>query len=178
VIRRWVPVLAVVVLLPLTIGITFQNEWGSYYQNRPSQPVDVAKGDRVEFGGTGWQVTEVSTTEASSASGEEIGLPAHTRLVTVTVQVSPDELIDGLSPYCMASLQEMAGDRVLRSWDDATFADIDYAPEEPLEWGCTPETTSLYEFGAWFVIPDDAGEQLSLSLEVSEQQPRYLRLAL
>ena len=176
--RRWVPVLAVLVLVPLTLGITFQNEWVSYYQSRPSQPVEVAAGEAIDFGGAGWQVSDVAETEASSELGEEIGLPAHTRLVTVTVEVTPGEPIDGLSPYCMATLQELDGDRVVRNWDDATFANIDYYPEDPVEWGCTTELTRPYTFEAWFVIPDDAGEQLSLSLEVSEQQPRYLRLAL
>ena len=178
VVRRWAPILAVVVLLPLTLGVTFQNDWVGFYATQPSQPVRVEPGEPVEFAGTTWQVTDVSRVTAASDEGAEIGLPDETLLLTVAVRVTPDELVDGLSPYCMATLQELDGDTVVRNWDEATFSPIDYSPDDPLEWGCDTELTSPYSFEAWFVVPDDVGEQLSLSLDVTGQRPQFLRLLL
>lgn len=178
VLKRALPVLAVAVLLPLTLGITFQNEWVGYNSSRPSQPVTVGAGESVEFAGAGWTVTDVSTVAASSDPGQEIGLPPRTQLVTVTVEVTPDELVDGESPSCTVSLQELDGAAVLRNWQDATFSDIDYSPEDPIEWGCSSDLTAPYSFEAWFVVPDDVGDEVSLSVEVTEELPRYLRFAL
>jgi hypothetical protein len=177
-VKRWVPALAVAVLLPLTLGVTFANEWGSYYTTRPSQPVEVAAGASADFAGTGWQVAQTRTVLASSAPGQAYGLPEGTQLVSVVVDVTPGTLVDGESPYCIATLQQRDGGAVVRNWSTAIFSGIDYFPEEPLQSGCSTEQTGPYSFEAWFVVPDDAGSELSLSLELVNELPRYLRLAL
>jgi len=177
--RNWVGLVAVVVLVPATLAVTFSAEWGRYYADRPSQPVPVAAGESIDFAGAGWQVLDSQRISGTSAEGVDARLPAGTDLVVVTVTVSPHELdADGKSPFCDLQLDEMRGDEVLRSWKDAIFSDIDYTGDPDLGSGCSSAETGDYTFETLFVVPSGASDELAVQLESVNELPRYLRFAL
>ena len=170
---------AVAVLLPATVGITFANEWNAYFGERPSAPVEVAAGDTADFAKTGWAVEGTERIPASSPEGEEIGLPAGSELVVVTVRVTPGELDgDGESPGCLVRLEELDGDAGGRSWGDAMSEPISFSPTDGVETICTASRVDPYLFESTFVVPSDAGDDLALSVTVVSELPQYLRLRL
>ncbi|MCS5720107.1 hypothetical protein N1027_18405 [Herbiconiux sp. CPCC 205763] len=177
--RNAIGLVAVAVLVPTTIAVTFQAEWGRYYAERPSQPITVATGDSIDFAGAGWRVLDSRRIPATSEEGAASRLPAGTDLVVVTVAVSPRELdADGKSPYCDLQLDEMRGSEVVRSWKDATFADIDYDRDPDVGSGCSSDETGDYTFETLFVVPSGATDELAVQLESVDELPRYLRFAL
>ena len=168
--RHGLALAAVVVLVPLTVGITFSNEWVSYYAERPSQPVAVASGASADFAATGWQVESTRRIAADSPDGVDAALPTGSQLVVVTVAVTPQRLAaDGTSPLCEARLAEAGGGELARSWGDATFDPIDYRVADGLESGCMSDLVSPYRFEAVFVIPADVEAPLELRLQVVDE---------
>lgn len=176
---NWIGLVAVVVLLPATVGITFANEWTGYFSERPSAPVDVAAGDPGGFAEAGWIVEATDRIPASSPEGEDIGLPAGSELVVVSTRVSPGQLDDkGESPRCLVRLEELDGDTVTRSWDDSLFERISYTRTDGAFGMCTASNVDPYLLESIFVVPADAGDELALSVTVISELPRYLRLRL
>jgi hypothetical protein len=177
--RNGIGLVAVVVLVPATLAVTFSAEWGRYYADRPSQPITVAAGERADYAGAGWQVLDSRRIAGTSDEGAEVGLRAGTDLVVVTVAVSPHDLgADGTSPYCDLQLNELRGGEVVRSWKDASFADLDYESAPDALTGCSSEETGDYTFETLFVVPSGASGDLAVQLESVDELPRYLRLAL
>ncbi|WP_216364026.1 hypothetical protein [Subtercola boreus] len=177
--RNGIALGAVVVLVPLTLGVTFSNEWVAYYANRPSQPVAVAAASTADFAGTGWAVESSRRIAADSAEGVEAGLPSGSQLVVVTVDVTPRELSgEGKSPYCTLRLEEQGRGELARTWGDATFDAIDYREPEGVESGCNTDLATPYRMEAKFVIPGDVQTTLALRLEVVDELPRYLSFTL
>lgn len=197
--RNRIGLVAVAVLAPATLAVTFSTEWVEYYAERPSQPVSVAAGDSVDFAGTGWRVlTAQRFAAAELEAGLEDEVPPGSDLVVVTVEVTPRELdAEGRSPLCIAVLDELDGPdgAVQRTWQDAmvTGYELAAAPagalapsvldagyDEPgaAETACTAENTDPYTMVKGFVVPSDAGDDLALDLELAAELPRFLRLQL
>ncbi|MFB2598075.1 hypothetical protein ACEXQE_09810 [Herbiconiux sp. P17] len=177
--RNWIGLVAVAVLVPATLAVTFSAEWGRYYADRPSQPIPVAAGESIDFAGASWQVLDSRRIPSSSAEGVDARLPEGTDLVVVTVSVAPHELdADGKSPFCNLQLDEMRGSEVLRSWKDAEFSDIDYDGDPDAGSGCSSDETGDYTFETLFVVPSGASDELAVQLESLDELPRYLRFAL
>lgn len=177
--RNAFALVAVVVLVPVTLGVTFSNEWVNYYSTRPSQPVVVDAGSTADFAGTGWRVDSTQRITSTSTEGMEARLPAGSDLVVVTVDVTPRVLDEkGLSPFCELRLEEAGGGELARSWGDAEFDPIDYEGADGVESGCTTDQTGAYRFEALFVIPSTVDAALALHLEVGDELPRYLSLRL
>jgi hypothetical protein len=176
--RNWIALAAVVVLVPATLALTFSAEWGRYYAERPIEPVVVERGEPADFAGTGWRVADVRRVAADSAPGVEAGAPAGTDLVLVTIAVKPRELdAEGRSPGCGVQLAELRGDDVVRTWKDANYS-VDHVPAHGVETICTPDLTAGYRFETVFVVPRDTGDELVVDLELVNELPRFLRLAL
>jgi len=177
--RNAVALVAVVVLAPATIAITFASEWGSYFQSRASQPITVAADESATFAGTQWRINNTRRIPASSAEGLEAGLPSGSDLVVVTVEVRPGDLTDdGQSPFCVVRLDELDGTRVARTWNDAIFSAIQYRGGSDVESSCVSDLVDPYRFEAIFVVPDDTDGDLALQLEVTAELPQYLHLRL
>ncbi|RFA13710.1 hypothetical protein B7R21_07705 [Subtercola boreus] len=170
---------AIIVLVPLTLGITFSNEWVNYYSTRPSQPVVVDPGQSTDFAGTGWAIEGTERISSTSPEGREADLPGGSDLVVVTVSVTPRDLDEkGESPFCEVRLEERDRGELARSWGSAEFEPIDYDEPEGVESGCTTDRTAPYKFEAQFVVPSDTTEALALHLEVGDELPKYLSLTL
>lgn len=176
---NWIGLVAVAVLLPATVGITFANEWNAYFGERPSAPVDVASGDTAVFAGSGWAVQGSERIPASSPEGEEIGLPAGSALVVVTLRVDPGEQGgEGESPRCIVRLEELDGGSARRSWGDAASEPISFAGTEGTEPICTASNVDPYLVETAFVVPSGVGDDLALSVAVAGELPEFLRLRL
>ena len=174
-----VGLVAVAILLPATVGITFANEWTAYFGQRPSVPVDVAPGDTGTFAATDWVVEDTERIPAAGAEGEEIGLPAGSELVVVSVRVTPGDLdSNGESPRCLLDLEELDGGTVTRGWGDALSDPISFDTADGAESICTASNTDPYLLETIFVVPADAGDELALAVTVVGELPEYLRLRL
>ena len=172
--RNWIGLIAVGVLVPATVGITFANEWTEYFGGRPSAPTSVAAGDTVDFADSGFVLRDSRRIPAASAEGEKIGLPAGSDLVVVTVSVTPD----GEAPGCIVRLEEFDGAAVTRSWGDSSFDPIDFTATEGTKSYCATDEAGPYLLESVFVVASDAGDDLAVALTVASELPRYLSLRL
>jgi len=185
-VKRWlkrnaVALVAVAVLTPATIAVTFSTEWSSYLTTRATQPIEVAEGRTAEFDGTEWRVTRTERVSSDSRAGVDAGLPAGSDLVMVTVEVNPGNVTtEDESSFCTVRLGEYegSGDTATRSWGDATFAAIDYRNPAGVESGCSPDIIEPYVFTSTFVIAHDANDNLGVQLEIPDRLPQYLLLRL
>ena len=184
--KRWlkrnaIALVAVALLTPVTIAVTFSTEWSSFLTTRATQPIEVTEGRVADFDGAEWRVARTERIPADSRRGVEAGLPAGSDLVLVTVEVNPGNLsAEDKSSFCTVRLGEYEGssDTAVRSWGDAITAAIDYRIPEGVKNGCTTDIIEPYTFISTFVIADDAGDNLGVLLEVPDQLPRYLLLRL
>jgi hypothetical protein len=175
--RNWIGLIAVAVLLPATVGITFATQWNAYFGERPSAPVTVVSGETADFGNAQWALDGSRRISASSAEGRDLGLPAGSDLVVVSVRVSPD--IDRAeTPGCLVTLDELNGSSITRSWGESATDPIEYTPTEGKESYCSTEAVGDYTLESVFVVASDAGDDLALSLTVPSELPRYLSLRL
>ena len=180
--RRWfrrnrVGLLAVAVLLPATVGITFATQWTAYFGERASAPVSVVEGDTVDFGRAEWSLEGSRRISASSAEGREFGLPPGSDLVVVSVRVSP-ELGDAETPGCIVTLDEHDGATVTRTWGESATDPIDYTATEDTRSLCATDAVGPYTLESVFVVAGDAGDDLALALTVPGELPRYLSFRL
>ncbi len=170
--RNLVALVAVAVLLPATLAVTFWNDWVGYWDQRASVPTVVELGAEAQYGGAAWEVTDVRTAEPSSEFGRSIGLPADTRFVSVLLEVTPEQS----SPGCQFTLREESGRQ--RTWNTADLSPLDYYPQGDDSAFCDSERTDPYRIEVYFVVPVDVSEELVLTIEVGESLPSYLRMRL
>jgi len=177
--RNWIALVAVAVLAPATVGITFATQWTEYFGGRASAPTSVGAGDTAEFARADWSLTSSRRISGTSAEGLEIGLPAGSDLVVVTVRVSPEPPADGdETPGCLVRLEEFDGTSVTRSWGDATLDPISYTAAEGTHSYCASDAVGPYTLESVFVVASDAGDELALSVTVATELPRYLSFRL
>lgn len=172
---------AVLVLLPATLGIMFVNQWIRYYEAVPSRPVNVAAGETLEYGNARWRIEATDRVSADSAAGRERDLPAGTDLISVTVEVNPTGTgPDGVPDGCAARLEESGGGTVTRSWTNAAGGSINLDGAGPALTSCSSEVSTAYSFEAEFVVPADAGESSSLTVNITVDEflPEYAKFAL
>ena len=172
--------LAVLVLLPLTVGIMFANQWIRYFEEWPSRPVNAAVGETLEYGNARWRVESTDRVSADSAAGRERDLPAGTDLISVTVEVDPTGTgPDGVPDLCTARLEESGGGTVTRSWSNGSRGAL-LGGAGPLLTSCSSEVSTRYSFEAEFVVPAEAGESSSFTVNIAVPGflPEYGRFAL
>jgi hypothetical protein len=178
--NRWA-LLAVVVLVPATLGIMFVNQWVGYFAEWPSRPVHVTVGESAEYGDALRSVETVDRIEGTSAAGRDRGLPAGTDLVVVTLTVDPN----GPGPVgdrdlCTVWLAESGGPDGARKWSNASTGAISPEGPRPELGSCSSELSDPYTFVAQFVVPADAGDSttLTVGLAVAHALPEYASFAL
>ena len=174
--HNWIGLIAVAVLLPATVGITFATQWTSYFSGRDSAPVSVAKNTDFGFSTAEWRFESGERITADSPEGQRIGLPPETALVVVTVRITPDGSPE--SPGCLVRLEELDRGADSRSWAESTYDPIDYSPTDGTQTYCPTDTTEPYVLESTFVVPADAVDGLGLSIVVPGELPRYLSFRL
>ncbi|HEV7948715.1 MAG TPA: hypothetical protein VGP24_03005 [Glaciihabitans sp.] len=175
--RNGIAAIAILILLPTTIAVTFSTEWGNYNESRAVEAQVVENGASATFGGAEWKVLNTARISAGSDEAIEAELPAGADLIVVTTLVSPGEPnAKGESPYCMVRLEELDGGTVVRSWNDSALDPIEYRTSDTAVSYCDTEQFEPYRLESIFVIPSEADGPFALKLEVSAELPRYLRL--
>jgi hypothetical protein len=171
--------LAVVVLLPATLGIMFANQWVGYFAEWPSRPVPVAVGGSVDYADALRSITSSERVTGGSAAGAERGLPADTDLVSVTLSVTPGGPVDD-DDLCRVWLEESGGSHAARKWSPSGSGAISLDGPRPEVTSCSSELSDPYTFTAEFVVPADAGDtgQLSVGVAVASALPEFARFAL
>lgn len=176
-----VALLAVLVLLPTTLGIMFAYQWLGYFEQWPSRPVDVAAGDSVEYGRSEWRIESTDRFGADSVAGTERDLPGGTDLIVITVRVVPSGTgTDEEHDLCAVRLEETGGGNPPRSWTNASGGAVPLAGTAPERTSCSRELRTPYTFDAQFVVPADTGDwaALTLAISVDEELPEYARFTL
>ena len=171
---------AIVVLLPATLGIMFANQWIGYFEQWPSRPVDAAAGEALEYGNARWSIVATDRVPGTSPAGRERDLPDGTDLVVVTVRVDPTGFgPDGVPDLCTARLEESGGGTVTRSWSNGSRGAL-LGGAGPLLTSCSSEVSTRYSFEAEFVVPAGAGESSSFTINIAVPGflPEYGRFAL
>jgi hypothetical protein len=182
--KRWlrtnlVGLVAIVLLVPATVAITFANEVGAYNDARATEYVAMGPGDDLDYGGNGWKLEDVRRISWASEEGVDTDLPNATDLVVVTVSVTPKEFsAEGLSSFCTVRLNEMDKDSIARSWMDSTHDPIDFWPPDGVEAYCKSDLDDPYLMQSAFVVPSDTSDELTMQIMVDAELPRYLRLRL
>jgi len=177
-----VALLGIAVLLPVTLGAIYANEWGRYNAINPTSPIDVTARETVDFGGANWTLEGSRSITSVTEEGREAGLPVDTVLHVVTFEVDPYEFtIDEFtserrSAYCQLQLVEADGAQ--RTWSTATFSPISYTRSDGVEGSCWSENTEQYTVEAIFVVPRDASDNLVMTLDPGTERPNYLRFTL
>jgi hypothetical protein len=170
---------AIVVLLPATLGIMFANQWIGYFEEWPSRPVDAAAGETLEYGNARWSIEATDRVPGTSAAGRERDLPDGTDLVVVTVRVDPTGFgPDGVPDLCTVRLEESGGTTPTRSWANGGAISLDGSGPDLVS--CSSELTTPYTFDAQFVVPTDAGDssKFTVGIAVVTELPEYARFAL
>jgi hypothetical protein len=178
--NRWA-LLAILVLLPATLGIMFVNQWVGYFAEWPSRPVRVAVGESVEYADARRSIESVDRIHGASAAGQDRGLPTGTDLVVVTLTVDPT----GSGPVgdrdlCTVWLAESGGPHGERKWSNASTGAISPKGPRPELVSCSSELNDPYSFVAEFVVPVDAGKSttMTVGLAVAHALPAYASFAL
>lgn len=159
--NRWF-LIALVVLLPLTVGLIGFREWSASFGSSPVIPRAVAAGETV--GGATWG--EATLEEMPMTEGEA---PEGARAALLRIQVDPSgDPIECGSPV----LHETAG--LQRSWDLTRSAgELPDGLEEELR--CPEGSTAAFELVVPFILPADAEGPFSIDVEVPELSPQFLR---
>ena len=164
------------VLLVATVGITSWKEWSDYFGTRPVQPISVDVAAETQFAGATWQLVNV----LAGTSEDVAQIPDGTTMLLVRVQVTPDPGGEA-APTCSVRLSGRGGAHGDREWNSAAYRSIGYRTTDGFESYCPPDAVAPYQLEVPFIIPTDSAAEtgdLSLVIEVVDQLPQYLRLAL
>lgn len=166
-------------LLAATVGITSWKEWTDYFGLRPTQPIAVDVAAPAEFAGATWQLVDL----LAGTSDDVASIPEGTTMLLARVQITPgaETLADGTAPGCRIWLASQGGAHGDREWNTAAQRPIGYTTSAGYEASCVPGATAPYTLEVPFIVPTEpAGDTgaLSLVIEVPEQLPKHLRLAL
>jgi hypothetical protein len=161
--RNAVALVALVVLVPVAVGVIAANEWSDWGLGHPTKATTVDAGDSTIYGGA-------TIGPASAEFTEDAGIPSGTRVVHATVLITPaDEPISCLSPL----LRETGGAQ--RQWDEASFElDRDYDPS--LKTSCDTELRIRYSLTLDDLVPADATGPFALELSTGDALPLFVWL--
>lgn len=151
---------AIAVLVPATVLTMSWNEWAEIRANSATEPLTVAPGDDVSYGG--------AVVGPATAAFEDLPLPpSGTRVVSVTVRVDPGEnalacLTPTLREVDGAGRRWQASDDLGREWDAdrRTF--------------CSSEATGPYDLELDYLVPTDAPGPFVVELESGDELPAFV----
>lgn len=165
--NRWFLV-ALAVLIPAAIVVSFIPRWFPYQQSQP-QPEAVELGETVRYSGADIQLTALEVLD-----GAEVNAAAGADVVVATFAidvVDPPEVA-----LCEVHIvSDEAGFE--RFWDSELFADSDYRVPDRFEQTCSLSEVGSYDLQMTFLVP--RGEVLNpvVELRSSAGLPRVLRLS-
>lgn len=161
--------LAVVVLVPLTVGVAGGWEFWKQVQGRPTFAVTADAGTTIDFDG----ITFGPAT-AEQITVPDVELPPGTKVVAVSVPVDRH----GASTACsIPVLRELGGqgrlweaDHQILRWDWRLHT---FCPADP-EADSFPD--GPFTIDVPFIVPDDVTGKLGVEFTLVDELPRYVRL--
>lgn len=161
--RNAIPLAAIAVLLPVTVGVIAVNEWSAYDLGHDTKPVTVPTGDSVAYAGA-------TVGPAKATFADDPAAPPGTQVIRATVLVTP-----GREPIsCVSPLLRETG-RSGRQWDEASFElDQEYDPDR--KTSCDSELPIRYSLTLDYIVPDDATGPFAIELSSSDELPRFVSL--
>lgn len=161
--------LAVVILIPLTVGVAGGWEFWKRVQGRPTFAVTAAAGSTIDFDG----ITFGPAT-AAEVSSPAIDLAPDSKVISVSVPVDRH----GAATACsIPVLRELGGqgrlweaDHQLLRWDSSLYT---FCPSDP-KWDSFPD--GPFTIDVPFIVPDDVSGELGVEFTLIDELPRYLRL--
>lgn len=161
--RNAVPLTAIAVLLPVTVGVVAVNEWSAWDQAHPSRPVTVEPGASASYGGA-----LIGPATSSFTVDEEA--PAGTRVVRANVLITPgDDPLSCGSPH----LREAGGQG--RQWNEASL-ELSSEIGDDRRTSCASDLPIRYSLTLSYLVPDDASGPFVIELESADEFPRFVRL--
>lgn len=162
--RNALALAALVVLIPLTVGVIAANEWSQYDAGHATQPIIVQAGDAARYDGAGIGPARAEFTDNPAA-------PAGSRVLRTTTLITP---LDGPIACATPVLRELTGAK--RQWDEASgLLDLDYDPEAHST--CDSERPIRYSLTLHYLLPDDAVGPFALDL-AGDPLPQFVRLVI
>jgi hypothetical protein len=168
--------LGIVVVLPLSAWLVFATGWFTYFDVRPTQPVNIAEGETAQFGGNTITLTSADVLDSEAA-------PAGTSIVSALVEMEPGPVdAEGNSTMCILALTgaDGVGSADLGEWRALSTGDLDWRPADPESAaGCDSTRAEPYLIETAYLVPDAALDlDLAVRLELLSELPRYLSLSL
>lgn len=161
--RNALPLVAIAVLVPVTVGAIAVNEWSAYDLGHATKPISVEPGDSARYDGAQIGPASAEFTDAP-------GAPAGTRVVSANVLVTPgDEPISCVSPL----LREAGG--AGRQWGEASF-ELEREYDPALKTSCDSELPIRYSLTLEYLVPEDATGPFVIEVSTADALPRFVRL--
>lgn len=161
--------LALVILLPVTVGIFCGWEWWKTSSGRPTFAVTAERGESVDLGGVTFGPARATETTIADAE-----IPPGTKILAVRIPVDRHGATTGCEVY---ALREMAGkERVFEAdtarlpWDFHRYTLCPMDPEADLF------PTGPFSIDVPFIVPEDVDGPLGVELLIVDELPRYARL--
>jgi hypothetical protein len=161
--RNAVPLAAIAVLVPVTVGAVAVNEWSAHDVGHATKPITVENGDSTIYDGAQIGPAKADFTDVA-------GAPSGTRVVSATVLITPgEEPISCLAP----TLRELDG--AGRQWDEASF-ELDREYDAEAKTSCDSALPIRYSLTLDYLVPDDAAGPFAIELSSGDALPRFVSL--
>jgi hypothetical protein len=180
--NRWA-LLALAVLVPGAVLAAVSIDVFDYYGPQQHHPRIVAKGDPARYTPDFAQeddhgepivwpsgprpaatltLTDYTVVAADSDTGREVGLLPGTEAVAALIHVDARDLNE--YAYGCEAILTAPGPQGERTWEQASYADIDYTPGDGLKQDCYLADGGQYDWEAVFVVPEGVGDIATLSV--------------
>jgi hypothetical protein len=161
--RNRIPLAAIAVLLPLTVGVIAMNEWSEWDLGHATKPIVVPAGETASYGGA-------TIGPATAEFADDPLAPQGTRVVSTIVLITP-----GDSPISCATPQLREAGGAGRQWDEASF-ELERDFDADRNTFCNSEVPIRYSLTLDYLVPDDAAGPFVIELESGEELPEFVRL--
>ena len=176
--RQWLPLTLAVVLFAGAMAYSLVLNWVPYQQALPTQPQTVAAGQRVDYAGGSFTLTDAKVVEGGTSDGDDLELRPGDELIVATLEVTPGPRNSSGAFSCDLTLvaPSAAGER---HWDLSLFDGSSYHIPDGMELSCLTTESTPFTTQAVFVVPaGTAASGAQVQVDVSGQRPRVLRMSL
>jgi hypothetical protein len=169
-------VIALAVLGTASTLYAFAFDWRAYQDRRPTQPVDVARGDTGTLGAATFRLLDVVYLQGDSDGGRRYDVAEGTDVLIADVEVTPDPGgTDEDYVICDIYLHAPSPDGE-REWWSTTTNPTTYPEPESNPFSCQMGYGPAYTIRLYFTVPVGGAEGGYLSVTSPEELPRALRL--
>lgn len=166
--RNAMPLIALAVLAPVTIGVIGWNEWQEYFQGRSTSAIAPETEDgTVELGGATWGPIRSQYLE----NVEGLTLPEGAEVLVAVIPVVPGD--EPVSCFPPTLIEQSSG----REWNEGRFdLGLTSSSEEPTS--CDSTVTEPYELLMPYIVPEDAEGPFWVNIAPSAATPKIVQFSI